>query len=156
MSAPTDRTSASEADAARRLDRAIDDLLADGSGATGDEDPLTGTALVLGSRLPRLHPRFGFEERLAHRLREVAAAPSWNIARPRSDGEDEPSTIVPFPHVDVAASEGLEAMPRSWHPGRLSLIGAIASAVSLLITLAGAGLVIRRRIRGADPSEGIA
>ena len=125
-----------ESEAARRLDTAIDELLADRSVAAAvEDDSLEAAALVLGSSLPRLHPRFGFEERLAQRLRGEAA----RSARP--PGSADGQTVVAFPGSAQWAG-GTAAPERSWRPGRLSLIGALASAASLALTLAGAGFVV--------------
>jgi hypothetical protein len=142
VTAPTGRRAAGERDAARRLDSAIDELLAGRSKAPiSDDRSLEGTAVVLGASLPRLHPRFGFEERLAQRLRGAAIATD--------------ATLVPFPG-DPPPFDDADA-GRSWHPGRLSVIGAIASGVSVAVTLAGALFVVLwRRARGSDPSEGLA
>jgi hypothetical protein len=138
----TGRESADERDAARRLDTAIDELLAGRSDApTAADDSLEGTALVLGAGLPRLHPRFGFEERLARRLRGEATDPG--------------ATVVPFPGVERLPEDADTG--RSWYPSRRSVIGAIASGVSVAITLAGAVfLVLWRRARGSARSEGLA
>lgn len=142
MTGPTGRDTADERDAARRLDTAIDELLAGRSDApTTDDDSLEGTALVLGSGLPRLHPRFGFEERLAQRL--------------RSEATDTGTTLVSFPRVERRFEDADAA--RTWHPSRRSVIGAIASGISVAITLAGAVfLVLWRRARGSERSEGLA
>ena len=141
MTAPLpERPSADEGDAAHRLDTAIDELLAGRSDArVADDDPLVGTARVLGARLPRLHPRFGFEEQLARRL--------------RADSADDHGDVLDFPLVD-GATDLSAAFEQAWRPGRWSVIGAVASGISVAITLAGAVfVVIWRRARGSDASE---
>ena len=142
MTGPTGRGTADEGDAARRLDTAIDELLAGRTdGPTMDDGTLEGTALVLGAGLPRLHPRFGFEERLAQRL--------------RSEATDPGTTLVAFPGVE-RLFEDADATS-AWHPSRRSVIGAIASGVSVAITLAGAVFVVLwRRAHGSERSEGLA
>ena len=73
VSGAVEPSSAEEQDEAGRLDAAIDALLADRSlQSTSGDASLEATARILASRLPRLHPRFGFEERLVHRLRDEA------------------------------------------------------------------------------------
>jgi hypothetical protein len=142
VTGPTGRGTADERDAARRLDIAIDELLAGRPDApTPDDDSLEGTALVLGAGLPRLHPRFGFEERLAQRLRSEASVPA--------------ATLVAFPRVEGRSEDAAEG--RTWHPSRRSVIGAFASGVSVAATLAGAVFVVLwRRARGSERSEGLA
>ena len=142
MTGPTGRGTADERDAARRLDIAIDELLAGRPDApTPDDDSLEGTALVLGAGLPRLHLRFGFEERLAQRL--------------RSEATDPRTTLVAFPGVERPIEDADES--RTWHPSRRSVIGATASGLSVAIPLAGAVFVVLwRRARGSERSEGLA
>ena len=126
---------------AKQLDTAIDTLLqGPARPAPGEEGELAATARLLRDALPRLHPRFSFEEHLAARLagaRRLAA----------SDGAQSPPTpirprllaTVP-PGDDVAEAEVAEHR-------RLGLVagGAIASGVSL----AGAALVVWRRSRSS-------
>ena len=143
MTAAIDRPTADEGDAADRLDLAIDALLVGRSDAREmADDALAGTAGLLASQLPRLHPRFGFEERLAQRL--------------RSEAQDVGGTVLDFPSVEHRADLAA-VIERAWRPGRWSLIGAVASGVSVAVTLAGAVFVVLwRRARGSDASEGIA
>jgi hypothetical protein len=149
VSGPPDRSSSEEVEA-ERLDAAIDGLLTHPSiGPARDDGSLDDAARFLASTLPRLHPRFGFEERLAHRLRDEAGALRL------SDQDRAWATVLAFPVGD--RHDGGGRIERSWRPGRRSLIGALASAASLALTLAGALFVVLwRRARGGDPSEGIA
>jgi hypothetical protein len=146
-----DPATAQEQDEADRLDAAIDAVLADHSfGSSSDAASLEDTAGLLASSLPRLHPRFGFEERLVHRLRDAAGGLHL------SDQDRAWATVLAFP-VSEPDDEGPETTERSWRPGRRSLIGALASAASLALTLAGAVVVVLwRRARGGDSSEAIA
>jgi hypothetical protein len=143
VTAPTDRWTADEDDAAVRLDLAIDAVLASRSDPPDPtDDSLAGTAGLLGSQLPRLHPRFGFEERLAQRL--------------RGEADDVHGTILEFPSIERGSGLAGTIDP-AWRPGRWSLIGAVASGISVAITLAGAVfLVLWRRARGSRASEGVA
>jgi hypothetical protein len=123
-----------------QLDTAIDELLRGPSDSGGlDVGELTTTARLLRDALPRLHPRFTFEEHLASRL---AAARSGDRG-PLSATEPVPirphlAANVPFPADVVDRQEAPEHR-------RLGLVagGAIASGVSL----AGAALVVWRRTR---------
>lgn len=121
------------------LDRTIDALLREGSLEVPDaEGELAATARLLRDTLPRLHPRFTFEQHLAARLAGARAPePTTASAVPVPIG---PQVVLP----DVA-----EPAPLSG-PGdhrRLGLVagGAIASGVSL----AGAALVVWRRTRSS-------
>jgi hypothetical protein len=155
VSGPADRSSAEELEDALRLDAAIDVWLADRSlqARADDEiidDGVGGTARVLASSLPRLHPRFGFEERLVHRLREEAGALRL------SDQDRGWATVLAFP-IGEQDDDGPGTSERSWRPGRRSMIGALASAASVALTLVGAVFVfLWRRARGGDASEGMA
>ena len=152
MSDPADRASADDRAEAQRLDAAIDLLLADRSpGPSSTVAGLDDTARILASSLPRLHPRFGFEERLARRLRGEAGALRL------SDQDRAWATVLAFPVGEESEATDGSGIDRPWRPGRRSLIGALASAASLALTLAGAAAVVLwRRAREGDASEGVA
>lgn len=120
-----------------QLDAAIDGLLREPSLAGGThEDDLTRTARILRDALPRLHPRFSFEELLAARL-----AAAGRMADPAA--LPEPTPIRP----GAATAPALEAVD---HRHRILLTsGAIASGVSLALPIAGAALVVWRRSRSS-------
>jgi hypothetical protein len=133
-----------------QLDSAIDALL----GQPGwlvpiGEGSLLATARLLRDSLPRLHPRFGFEEQLSRRLLASGSVPGAG------------ATIVPFHRpgmeasgdrrVDAASLEPAGHAPVSDGRRRRNLVagGAIASGVSLAIPLAGAAVVAWRRLRAS-------
>ena len=123
------------------LDHAIDTILRGPAGpAQTPEGELTATARLLRDALPRLHPRFSFEEHLSARL--AAARRLRGDAAPAA----EPTPISPRLHLSAAA-EPVETEPdvASVEHRRLGLVagGAIASGVSI----AGAALVVWRRTR---------
>ena len=117
-----------------RLDATIDALLREPSvPAAMQEEALTATARTLRDALPRLHPRFSFEELLAARL---AAA-----------GRVVDAAALPEPTPIRPTASGLEAVD---HRHRVLLTsGAIASGVSLALPIAGAALVVWRRSRSS-------
>ncbi len=124
-----------QAAAAAELDLAIDALLADRRPPAGPADvDLIATVLLLRDRLPRYHPRFGFEERLLHRLASGDAAPALIVQLPEPPLEVE----------SVAGDPG--ARPAARRRARLAG-GALASSISLAIPLAGAALIAWRRGR---------
>ncbi len=124
-------------------DRYLDSLLAvqpspslafDG-GPLGS-DPSLGAAVRAVSRrlatdLPRFHPSFRFEERLALRLAEVAASMRLPLAAGAEGG------IVPIRDLRPALPDDDRADPRS-----LIIGGAVAASA---LSLAGAWLAWRRR-----------
>jgi len=123
------------------LDSAIDTILRGPIGpADVEEGELSATARLLRDALPRLHPRFSFEEHLAARLaaaRRIAGGPV--AAAP-------PIPIGPRLAVaDPTSPDRIDAGPVNAEHRRLGLVagGAIASGVSL----AGAALVVWRRSR---------
>lgn len=126
---------------ARRLDLLIDRLLRGqpSSDAGLDEPALAATARLLHEALPRLHPRFGFEDALAERLGSRSAS----------------TPPIPFP--GAAAAGAGEATRRAWRRHRRGLVagGAIASGVSIAIPLAGAALVRWRRHRSSGSHGGL-
>jgi hypothetical protein len=123
------------------LDRAIDTILRGQAGSVPAHDggELTATARLLRDALPRLHPRFGFEEHVAARL---AAA-----ARPAAESQPapEPAPLRPALLVPAAVETEAAAAPAVVEHRRRGLVagGAIASGVSL----AGAAIVVWRRSR---------
>ena len=97
-------------------------------------DPgLALTALRLQAALPRFHPSFVFEERLAQRLRSVAAG----------TGADDAGVLVPF---DRRAAVGGPERPGGPRP--VVLGGVLTSAA---LSLAGAAYVAWRLRRPAGP-----
>jgi hypothetical protein len=125
---------------AAQLDSVIDDLIHGPAGPVRlDDEGLVATAHLLHEALPRLHPRFSFEEHLAARLaragRPQPAGPGGAVA-----ASIAPMT-VPSPDVVPGASDRR----------RRSLVagGAIASGVSLAIPIAGAAWVAWRRSRSS-------
>ncbi len=123
------------------VDRYLDSLLArrptDDAGV-GPE--LRRTAELLAMGLPRYHPSFRFEERLAARLEAIAAG---GQGRPAPDG-----TVIPFPlpAADRAERIGLAARPAQVHP---MVIGGVLTSAA--ISLAGAAYVAWRRSH--NPTE---
>jgi len=139
-----------QAQAAARLDDAIDRLLAQRASAWPvEEEPTLATARLLRDSLPRFHPRFGFEELLARRLAETApparetAPPAGKTSGRPADGAAEPvalQLVVPCDDIPPAGQRRRRGL----------LAGsAIASGLSLLIPIAGAALLAWRRGRAA-------
>ncbi len=130
-------------------DRYLDSLLAvrPTDGAPLDDPGLTVGAAVravsrrLANDLPRFHPSFRFEERLALRLAEVAASMRLPVA---AGGEGQP---VPLRRVEPASPDPLrpagEGEPGERGDPRPLLIGGAVAASAL--SLAGAWLAWRRR-----------
>ena len=109
-----------------------------------DPDASLGAAVRAVSRrlatdLPRFHPSFRFEERLALRLAEVAAAMRLPLA---AGGESQPATITRIPLVpaDPLRVAGEDDPERDTRP--LLIGGAVAASA---ISIAGAWLAWRRR-----------
>ena len=131
-------------------DRYLDSLLAVASARDGEpiDDPdasLGATVRAISRRLatdlPRFHPSFRFEERLALRLAEVAASIRLPLA---AGGETQPASItrLPLPPVPadplrIGPDDGTERDPRPYLIG-----GAVAASA---ISIAGAWLAWRRR-----------
>jgi hypothetical protein len=130
-------------------DRYLDSLMAvnrrDEDGILGDPRSSLGAAVRAVSRrlsndLPRFHPSFRFEERLALRLAEVAASMRLPVA---AGGESQPVAIR---SIAAARPDPLEVVDESidGHPdSRPLLIGGAVAASAL--SLAGAWLAWRRR-----------
>ncbi|MEX1295960.1 MAG: hypothetical protein AB1Z67_07300 [Candidatus Limnocylindrales bacterium] len=130
---------------ATQLDRAIDSILRHERGpVVRDEGELVVTARLLRRALPRLHPRFGFEEHLAARL---AAAHRVELA-PAAARVTMPTPIRPDIEVGppAPAEGGLSHERRRRH---LVAGGAIASGVSIALPIAGAAIVAWRRSRSS-------
>jgi hypothetical protein len=119
---------------------AIDDGLLGGPGARVSA-AVRAVSRRLSTDLPRFHPSFRFEERLALRLAEVAASIRLPVA---AGGEGQPIAIrriqpsTPDPLV-VVDDRDLDARLE----GRPLLIGGAVAASA--ISLAGAWLAWRRR-----------
>lgn len=130
---------------AARLDAAIDTLLR-GSPAPvlPDEGELVATARLLRGALPRMHPRFGFEELLAARLAAAGRAAHAGSAAVVT-ALPEPTPLRPSTDLEAPPANGFDAAARR----RLLAGGAIASGVSLALPIAGAALVVWRRSRSS-------
>jgi hypothetical protein len=112
----------------------------------GDPSSDVGAAVRAISRrlstdLPRFHPSFRFEERLALRLAEVAASMRLPMAASAGGG----ATVVPIRGMPPAMSDPLTALDDDADrgPGRPLVIGGAVAASAL--SLAGAWLAWRRR-----------
>lgn len=129
-------------------DRYLDSLLAvrpiDGA-PLDDPDLSVGAAVRAVSRrlatdLPRFHPSFRFEERLALRLAEVAASMRLPVA---AGGEGQ---VVPIRPVEAGAPDPLrvpgEGEDEHGDPRPLIIGGAVAASA---VGIAGAWLAWRRR-----------
>ena len=137
---------------AAQLDSAIDTLLRGPGGPVDtDESELVATARLLRDALPRLHPRFGFEEHLAARLSAARrlAAGAAELPKPTPL---RPALVLVEPaaaDVDEDVPEGFDSLDEvdEAEHRRLGLVagGAIASGVSL----AGAAIVVWRRSRSS-------
>ena len=136
----------------RRLPWFLSGLL----GGPGTSDPArldSGVRLAserLTRDLPRFHPSFRFEERLAVRLAEAAAAMHLPLA---ANGESSARmATLPTPRPVIAGDPAVEYEHRS-HPARrtaapdsaLLLVGGAVAASAL--SLAGAAWVAWRRAR---------
>jgi hypothetical protein len=134
------------------VDRYLESLLA--RRPLDDEavpDELRATARRLSAELPRHHPSFRFEERLALRLAEAAAAMRWPTAAGAeglviplpSRARRSPAPSAPNPATGQGATDPFDRLPVS-HP--VVIGGVITSAA---ISLAGAAFVAWRRSRPA-------
>jgi hypothetical protein len=124
------------------VDRYLESLLSRAPADATDLAPeLRETAAVLAAGLPRYHPSFRFEESLAGRLAEAAAAIA-PAAEPVAGGA---AAIIPFPLPVVDAT--LDGRPGAFRP---AVIGGVLTSAAL--SLAGAAYVAWRRGRpAADP-----
>ena len=129
-------------------DRYLDSLLAVQSrrdALLGDPGSEVGEAVRAISRrlstdMPRFHPSFRFEERLALRLAEVAASMRLPMAAGAGGGA---ATVVPFRRSPATTADPLVVIEDEERPGRQILIGGAVAASAL--SLAGAWLAWRRR-----------
>jgi len=128
-------------------DRYLDALLSgrpevgEGPGPT-DADGVGAAVRAISRRLatdlPRFHPSFRFEERLAVQLAELAASMRLPVA---AGGEHQPIPISTQPRlVDIA---NLAGEPDDRPPNRPLIVGGAVAASA--ISLAGAWLAWRRR-----------
>jgi hypothetical protein len=130
-------------------DRYLDSLLAvepRPDAVLGDPGSDVGAAVRaisrrLATEMPRFHPSFRFEERLALRLAEVAAS----MRLPMAAGVGGGPTVVPFRGLPTATPDSLVALDGDGDraPGRPLIIGGAVAASAL--SLAGAWLAWRRR-----------
>lgn len=131
-------------------DRYLDSLLAvrpaDEHGPLGDPESSVGAAVRAISRrlatdLPRFHPSFRFEERLALRLAEVAASMRLPVA---AGGEGQTVSIrrIRPATPDPLAVAGDPDLDERGDPRPLLIGGAVAASA---LSLAGAWLAWRRR-----------
>jgi hypothetical protein len=123
------------------VDRYLDSLLARGPlDVAGVAPELRRTAELLAADLPRYHPSFRFEERLAARLAALAAGAE---AAPARGG------LVPFP---LAAVGRMERSPGGTRPAQVRPVVIGGVLTSAAISLAGAAYVAWRRNRNpTDP-----
>lgn len=133
---------------ALRTDRYLEALLA-GSAAVAPDPAVAAAAGRLGSEAIRVHPSFRFEERLARRLADVAAAMRTRAAA-GAEGLPVPLPFPIDPGLDPAdTSLDAEAPSAVAVPRPLLVGGAVASAA---ISIAGAAFVAWRLSRPpADP-----
>jgi hypothetical protein len=129
-------------------DRYLDSLLAvqpRRDALLGDPSADVGAAVRAISRrlatdLPRFHPSFRFEERLALRLAEVAAS----MRLPMAAGAGGGATVVRLRGLPTATPDPLTALEADTEgPARPLIIGGAVAASA--ISLAGAWLAWRRR-----------
>jgi hypothetical protein len=99
----------------------------------------------LSTDLPRFHPSFRFEERLALRLAEVAASMRLPIAAGAGGSGGATATVVPFRSNPATTPDPLAVIEHDGDrgPGRPIVIGGAVAASAL--SLAGAWLAWRRR-----------
>jgi len=95
----------------------------------------------LATDLPRFHPSFRFEERLALRLAQLAASMRLPVA---AGGESQPIAIRPIPPAgrDPSAVVGDADLDEHGDARPLLIGGAVAASA---LSLAGAWLAWRRR-----------
>ena len=126
------------------VDRYLESLLSrTPTDATDLAPELRATASALATGLPRFHPSFRFEESLARRLAEAAAAMA--LAR-EPDAEPVVGAVIPFPRP-LVMDEALDGRSAGFRP---AVIGGVLTSAAL--SLAGAAYVAWRRGRpAADP-----
>jgi hypothetical protein len=128
----------------------------DAPAPTGLDPAVRMAASRLTRDLPRLHPSFRFEERLAARLAELAAGMRFSAAagaegvvvplgrgHDASDGSDPSDPFAPYDPFDAFAG-ALDQLGRPDRVRPLIIGGALTSAA---ISLAGAAYVAWRRTR---------
>jgi len=117
------------------VDRYLDSLLARGPvDVAGVAPELRRTAELLAADLPRYHPSFRFEERLAARLAAVAAG---------VEASEASGALIPFP---------MPAADRGTRPTQVRPVVIGGVLTSAAISLAGAAYVAWRRNRNpTDP-----
>ena len=136
-------------------DRYLDSLLAVAPAPARDGEPIDDpdtslSAAVraisrrLATDLPRFHPSFRFEERLALRLAELAASMRMPLA---AGGESQAGTVTRLPVAPLgpAPADPLRVAPEDdpeRDPRPLLIGGAVAASA---ISIAGAWLAWRRR-----------
>jgi hypothetical protein len=128
-------------------DRYLDSLLAvqprpiglPGDPASDVSDAVRAISRRLSTDLPRFHPSFRFEERLALRLAELAASMRLPLAAGGEGG------TVAVRHIPTAQPDPLVVLDdgAAREPGRPLLIGGAVAASA--ISLAGAWFAWRRR-----------
>ncbi len=125
------------------VDRYLESLLSRTPADATDLAPeLRETAAALAAGLPRYHPSFRFEESLAQRLAEAAAA-MGPAAEPVAGGA---GAVIPFPRP-LITDAALDGRPGAFRP---AVIGGVLTSAAL--SLAGAAYVAWRRGRpAADP-----
>jgi hypothetical protein len=137
-------------------DRYLDSLL-------GDREPPTTTAALdeavravsrrLADDLPRFHPSFRFEERLAVRLAEAAAS----MRLPLAAGGERDAAPVPTPIAVAArrfAPDPLIVLDDEGHPAtRPYLVGGAVAASAL--SIAGAAWIAWRRRSGSPMARAV-
>jgi len=132
-------------------DRYLDSLLAGAAlddpgafeppGLDGIGAAVRAVSRRLATDLPRFHPSFRFEERLALRLAELAASLRLPLA---AGGEGQPISLAAArPPGDAANLAAEPDAADDWPPNRPLLIGGAVAASA--ISLAGAWLAWRRR-----------
>lgn len=135
-------------------DRYLDSLLAAAPARDGepieDPDASVGAAVRAISRrlatdLPRFHPSFRFEERLALRLAEVAASLRLPLAAGGESDPARPATASPISRIPLAPADPLRPVPDEdpERDARPYLIGGAVAASAL--SIAGAWIAWRRR-----------
>lgn len=123
-------------------------------GPDGGHGPALDEAVRLASArltrdLPRFHPSFRFEERLAVRLAEAAAA----MRLPAAAGAEGSVTVIPIrpgllpDGFDPLADPGPDGDLAAGGPRPLLIRGAVAASA---LSLAGAAWVAWRRARGGS------
>ncbi|HEX8025783.1 MAG TPA: hypothetical protein VF484_06245 [Candidatus Limnocylindrales bacterium] len=126
-------------------DRYLDSLLAGRLASRGDPGPIDEAVRLVSRRLagdlPRFHPSFRFEERLALRLAEAAAA----MRLPMAAGAERGAAAIPSPlhplSADPLATPSDDDLDDD-RPDRSVLVG---SAVAASLSLAGAAWLAWRR-----------